>query len=93
MLLYLDGDRRIIDNNPVISYVSALKVIAENPLAEWHDIDFSFTMGEDRPGFEKAFYLETDGTIRIEYAEIPPHLPTPEEVIQAKLDYLMMMAG
>lgn len=76
MLFYLDGDRRIIDNNPVISYVSALKVIAENPLAEWHETEFSFTMGEDRPGFEKAFYLETDGTIRIEYAEIPPE-PVP----------------
>lgn len=77
MLFYLDGNRRIIDNNPVISYVSALKVIAENPLAEWHETDFSFTMGEDRPGFEKAFYLEPDGTIRMEYAEIPPEPAAP----------------
>lgn len=93
MLLYLDKNRKILEVNYVISHASALKVIAENPLAEWHEIEFSFLMGEDRPGFEKAFYLETDGTIRIEYAEIPPHLPTPEEVIQAKLDYLTMMAG
>lgn len=93
MLLYLDKNRKILEVNYVISHASALKVIAENPLAEWHETEFSFLMGEDRPGFEKAFYLETDGTIRIEYAEIPLRLPTPEEVIQAKLDYLMMMAG
>lgn len=76
MLLYLDENRRIIDKNYVISHASALKIMAENPLAEWHDIDFSFAMGEDRAGYEKAFYLETDGTIRIEYEEIPPE-PAP----------------
>ena len=76
MLFYLGTDRRIIDNNPIISYSSALKIMAKDPLAEWHDIDFSFTMGEDRPGFEKQFFLETDGQIRIEYAEIPPE-PVP----------------
>lgn len=92
MLLYLDKNRRILDNNFAISHASALKVIAENPLAEWHDIDFSFAMGEYRPGFEKVFYLETDETIRIEYEPIPPRQPTPEEIMQAALDYLMMMA-
>lgn len=25
--------------------------------------------------------------------EVPPRLPTPEETMQAKLDYLLMMAG
>ena len=50
MLLYLDENRKIIDNNYVISHASALKIMAENPLAEWHDIDFSFAMGEDRAG-------------------------------------------
>lgn len=92
MLFYLDKNRRILDNNFVISHAGALKVMAKNPLAEWHEIDFSFAMGEDRPGFVKAFYLETDGTVRIEYEKIPPRLPTPEETMQAKLDYLMMMA-
>ena len=92
MLLYLDENRKIIDNNYVISHASALKIMAENPLAEWHDIDFSFAMGEDRAGYEKAFYLNEDGTIRIEYEEIPPRQPTLEEVMQAKLDYIMMMA-
>lgn len=76
MLFYLDENRKIRDNNPAISYASALKVISKDPLAEWHDIDFSFTMGEGRPGFEKQFFLETDGQIRIEYAEIPPE-PVP----------------
>lgn len=92
MLLYLDENRRILDNNFAISHASALKIMQENPLAEWHEIDFSFAMGEDRTGFEKAFYLGTDGTIRIEYEPIPPRQPTPEETMQAKLDYLMMMA-
>ncbi|GEM_PF-3614714 len=76
MLLYLDENRKIIDNNYVISHASALKIMAENPLAEWHDIDFSFAMGEERAGFEKAFYLEEDGTIRLEYEAIPPE-PAP----------------
>ena len=93
MLFYLDTDRRIIDNNPIISYSSALKIMAKDPLAEWHDIDFSFTMGEDRPGFEKQFFLETDGQIRIEYVEIPSRLPTQQEALQAKVDYLVMMVG
>ncbi len=92
MLLYLDENRKIIDNNYVISHASALKIMAENPLAEWHDIDFSFAMGEDRAGYEKAFYLETDGMIRIEYEEIPPRQPTLEEAMKADMDYLKMMA-
>ncbi len=49
-------------------------------------------MGEGKPGYEKAFYLNEDGTIRVEYEKIPPRQPTPEEVMQAKLDYIMMMA-
>lgn len=93
MLFYLDENRKILDINFAISYASALKVIAENPLAEWHDIDFSFAMGEDKPGFVKAFYLEKDETIRIEYEPIPPRQPTQEEIAQATLDYLRMMAG
>lgn len=92
MLFYLDENRRILDNNFLISHASALKVMAKNPLAEWHDIDFSFAMGENRTGFEKAFYLDRDGTIRIEYEKLPPRQPTPEEALQAKLDYLTMMA-
>lgn len=58
----------------------------------WYDGEFSFMMGEDRVGFDKVFYLETDGTIRIEYEKIPPRQPAPEEILQAKLDYLTMMA-
>lgn len=91
MLLYLDENRKIIDNNYVISHASALKIMAENPLAEWHDIDFSFAMGENRAGYEKAFYLNEDGTIRIEYEKIPPRQPTPEEAMKADMDYLKMM--
>lgn len=93
MLFYLDKNRKIWDNNYVISHESALKIIAQNPLAEWHDIDFSFAMGEDKPGFEKAFYLDEDGTIRLEYEPIPPCQLTEAEAMQAKLDYLAMMAG
>ena len=92
MLLYLDENRKIIDNNFVISYASVLKVMAKNPFAEWNEVDFSFAMSEDKPGFEKVFYLNEDGTIRIEYEKLLPRQPTPEEVLQAKLDYLTMMA-
>ena len=92
MLFYLDENRKILDNNFAISHASALKIMAENPLAEWHDIDFSFALGENRTGYEKTFYLDRDGTIRIEYEKLPPRQPTPEEVMQAKLDYLTMMA-
>lgn len=92
MLFYLDENRKILDNNFAISHASALKIMAENPLAEWHDIDFSFALGENRTGYEKAFYLNENGTIRIAYEKIPPRQPTPEEAMQAKLDYLTMMA-
>lgn len=76
MLFILDENRKVLDNNYVISHASALKIMAENPLAEWHDIDFSFAMGENRAGYDKVFYLEKDGMIRIEYEEIPPE-PAP----------------
>lgn len=87
MLLYLDENRKIIDNNYVISHASALKIIAQEPFAEWHDIDFSFAMGENRTGFEKAFYLEEDGTIRLEYEPIPPEpIPPLSEQEQIAID-------
>ena len=37
-------------------------------------------MGENKPGFEKVFYLNEDGTIRIEYEEIPPEIPKPTQL-------------
>lgn len=87
MLFYLDKNRRILDNNPAISHDSALQVVAQNPHAEWHDIGFSFAMGENKDGFEKAFYLEPDGEIRIEYEEIPPGpLPPLSEQEQIAID-------
>lgn len=87
MLFYLDENRKILDNNFAISHASALKVIAENPLAEWHDIDFSFAMGEYREGFEKVFYLEEDETIRIEFEKIPPEpIPPLTEQEQIAID-------
>lgn len=93
MLLYLDENRKILDNNFVISHASALKIMEKNPLAEWHEIDFSFAMGEDKPGMQKSFYLNEDNTIRIEYTEIPPREPTYEERMESKVDYIMMMQG
>lgn len=91
MFLYLGGKRRIIAVREKISEQAA-RMLEEKGVGVYYPGEFSFFMGEDKPGFEKAFYLETDGTIRIEYEPIPPRQPTPEEIMQAKLDYLMMMA-
>lgn len=92
MFLYLGEKRHIIALKERISAKEA-EILEEKNAGAYYAGEFSFFMGEDRPGFEKAFYLEEDGTIRIEYEAIPPRQPTAEETMQAKLDYLEMMAG
>lgn len=77
MLFYLDQNRKILDNNFVISKEKALKIAERNPFAEWHEIEFSFTMGGYREGFEKNLYLEEDSTVRVEFTEIPPEVYNP----------------
>ncbi len=91
MILYFDGNGKICAYKAEISEKDAKREEACGA-GVFYDGEFDFFMGEDKPGFEKAFYLETDGTVRIEYEKIPPRQPTPEEVMQAKLDYIMMMA-
>lgn len=91
MFLYLGEKRRIVAIRKKISEQTS-RMLEEKGVGVYYAGEFSFFNGEDRPGFEKAFYLETDGTIRIEYEKIPPRQPTPEETMQAALDYLTMMA-
>ena len=91
MFLYLGENRRIIASKADISQEDAMK-LEQKKIGVYYAGEFSFFMGENRAGYDKVFYLEMDGTIRIEYEEIPPRQPTPEEVLQAKLDYLTMMA-
>lgn len=68
MILYTDKDRRI--------YAYKADVADEVAKAEeirgagiFYDGEFDFFMGENRAGLEKTFYLNEDGTIRIEYDE------------------------
>ena len=91
MFLRLDENRCVKAYNVLDGY-EAIQKYDENNGWVWYDGEFSFMMGENRAGYEKAFYLNEDGTIRVEYEKIPPRQPTPEEVMQAKLDYIMMMA-
>lgn len=91
MFLYLGENRRIAALKDNISRYDAKK-LEQKGIGAYFNGEFSFFMGENRAGYEKAFYLNEDGTIRIEYEEIPPRQPTLEEVMQAKLDYIMMMA-
>lgn len=76
MILYLDGNRRVLAYKDDISEAMA-KAEEARGAGVFYDGDFDFFMGEDKPGFEKAFYLETDGTIRIDYTAIPIELITP----------------
>lgn len=91
MLIFFNEDRRIHSSYGACKE-EAEQIIQQNPLCAWYEGEFNFFMGEDRTGYEKAFYLNVDGTIRIEYEKIPPRQPTSEEALQAKLDYIMMMA-
>ena len=91
MILYFNGNGEICAYKAEISEKDAKREEACGA-GVFYDGEFDFFMGEDKPGFEKAFYLNEDGTIRIEYEKIPPRQPTPEEVLQAKLDYIVMMA-
>lgn len=69
MFLYLDENRRIIASKDNISQEAAKK-LEQKKIGAYYAGEFSFFMGENRAGFKKAFYLETDGTIRIEYEPI-----------------------
>lgn len=92
MFLYLDSKNKVITYKENISKEDAL-ALEEKGIGRYFSGKFSFLDGEYRKGFSKAFYLEEDGTIRLEYEPIPPRQPTEIETMQARLDYLAMMAG
>lgn len=86
MFLYLGEKRRIIASKDSISQEAAKK-LEQKKIGAYYDGEFSFFMGENRAGFKKAFYLETDGTIRIEYEKVPPErIPPLSEQEQIAID-------
>lgn len=66
MILYIDNDRKILRYNAI----SALEDMMHIENAVWYDGDFSFEMENDIEGKQKVFYLNEDGTIRVEYVDI-----------------------
>lgn len=84
MLIYLDAARQITSYNAAISFQEAEKSIIHG-IREWYEGDFSFFMGEDKPGMQKSFYLNEDHTIRIEYTKIPESEPTQLDRIEDAL--------
>ena len=79
MFLYLGENRRIIASKEEISQEDAMK-LEQKKIGVYYAGEFSFFIGEKKPGFEKVFYLNEDGTIRIEYEEIPPEIPKPTQL-------------
>ena len=79
MFLYLGENRRIAALKDKISQKDA-ESLEQKGIGKYYTGKFSFFMGEDKPGFEKVFYLNEDGTIRIEYEEIPPEALKPTQL-------------
>lgn len=79
MILYFDGNGKICAYKAEISEKDAKREEACG-VGVFYDGEFDFFMGENKPGFEKVFYLNEDGTIRIEYEEIPPEIPEPTQL-------------
>ena len=82
MLLFLDRNRKIIAYKKTPDSTDYSKVLDEEKF--FYTGEFSFFMGDDKQGFEKAFYLKEDGTIRLEYEAIPPE-PAPPLSEQAQI--------
>lgn len=81
MILFLGENRKIV----------AYKETAEDTKIEnagkvFYDGEFDFFMGEDRAGYEKVFYLDENGTIRVEYEKLPPDTPPLSEQEQIAID-------
>lgn len=69
MILYVDNDRRIIGFNKILTKEREKEEVAKSGAIIFED-DFNFEIGEDIEGKTKEFYLNEDGTIRIEYVDI-----------------------
>ena len=59
MFLYLGENRRIIASKEEISQEDAMK-LEQKKIGVYYAGEFSFFMGENKPGFEKVFYLRME---------------------------------
>lgn len=65
MLLYIDENRKIKSYSTNDNSSKTVK-----GYVEFYNGEFNFFMGDYIDGKEKVFYLNEDGTIRIEYVDI-----------------------
>ena len=91
MILYTNECGKIYGYNDSLTVEDEeLELKKENAFR--YEKEFSWGMGDNRDGYKKEFYLEENGTIRIEYVEIFTYAAlTPAEQQEARETYIMAM--